>query len=230
MPRLVLISDTHGQHKEVSIPDGDILIHCGDLASYGKEHEIIHFGIWMRTLPHKHKILCPGNHDTLFQKDPRKALSLLGPSIHYIHDRTITVEGIRITGTAWQPYFYDWAFNIPDPEERIKKYRGLDSKADIVVTHTPPFGHLDISTRDDRCGCVPLLDRIREIKPKIHCFGHIHEGYGIKQSQDIIYVNASTCNSYYQPVNKPIVLDLSKDEVTLVEDPQTTGVNYVADS
>ena len=61
--KLVLISDTHGLHSKVSVPDGDILIHAGDLTNVGKAMEIAEAGEWLRSLPHKHKVVIAGNHE-----------------------------------------------------------------------------------------------------------------------------------------------------------------------
>lgn len=62
---------------------------------------------------------------------------------------------------------------------------------------------------NERAGCHYLLHEIQtRIKPKIHLFGHIHEGYGISYDGTTQYINASTCTYQYRPVNPPIVFDL----------------------
>ena len=38
--RVVVISDTHNRHDEVSLPGGDILIHCGDATGRGRPGEV----------------------------------------------------------------------------------------------------------------------------------------------------------------------------------------------
>ena len=52
--RLVLISDTHGYHEDLALPDGDVLIHAGDLSSMGQPEEIARFGAWLGRQPHRH--------------------------------------------------------------------------------------------------------------------------------------------------------------------------------
>jgi hypothetical protein len=52
--RFVCISDTHSQTFEV--PDGDILLHSGDLSSCGKKEELNHTLQWLASLPHKLKM------------------------------------------------------------------------------------------------------------------------------------------------------------------------------
>ena len=62
--RVVCISDTHGAHRSVSVPDGDVLIHAGDFTRYGRESDASDFDAWLATLPHRHKVVVHGNHET----------------------------------------------------------------------------------------------------------------------------------------------------------------------
>jgi Icc-related predicted phosphoesterase len=56
---------------------------------------------------------------------------------------------------------------------------------------------------------LDLYNKVLNIKPKLHIFGHIHEGYGIKEQDGITFINASTCTLGYNPTNKPIQISLS---------------------
>lgn len=49
---------------------------------------------------------------------------------------------------------------------------------DIIMTHGPPEGVLDLTTLGTHAGCRHLLRALHRAKPMIHCFGHIHEGWG----------------------------------------------------
>ena len=77
----------------------------------------------------------------------------------------------------------------------------------MLITHGPSLGHGDLTARGDRAGCADLLDRLREIEPRFHLFGHIHEGYGTTREGATTCVNASVCNFAYRPVNPPVVLE-----------------------
>lgn len=60
-----------------------------------------------------------------------------------------------------------------------------------------------------RAGCVDLLDEVQtRVRPAVHAFGHIHEGAGVTTDGATLYVNASTCNLQYRPINPAIVLDV----------------------
>jgi 3',5'-cyclic AMP phosphodiesterase CpdA len=69
--RIICISDTHGQHADLLVPDGEILIHAGDFMTYGRApREIIDFNTWLSRQSHRHKIVIAGNHDWLFEVAP----------------------------------------------------------------------------------------------------------------------------------------------------------------
>ena len=86
---IVIISDTHGRHDALSIPDGDILIHAGDFTGRGRPEEVSAFNAFLAKLPHRHKIVIAGNHDFLFEGEPALACSLLTDCI-YLEDEGIT--------------------------------------------------------------------------------------------------------------------------------------------
>ena len=63
--KCVIISDSHNQHRSINLPDGDILIHCGDFTMGGKEHEIVEFLKWLGEVEKRYQkvFIVPGNHD-----------------------------------------------------------------------------------------------------------------------------------------------------------------------
>jgi len=60
---VVLLSDTHGRHRDVDVPDGDLLIHAGDFTFFGNRDDAVDFNDWLGGLPHPHKVVVAGNHD-----------------------------------------------------------------------------------------------------------------------------------------------------------------------
>ncbi len=68
MTKIAVISDTHGQHMGLALPDADILVHCGDFSSHGTYFNAIKFVNWFGAQPHKHKIFIAGNHDLYFEQ------------------------------------------------------------------------------------------------------------------------------------------------------------------
>lgn len=56
----VVISDTHNKHDMLNLPEGDVLIHCGDMSDDGKIEEIQTFNEWLGKTPYKHRIVICG--------------------------------------------------------------------------------------------------------------------------------------------------------------------------
>lgn len=56
----------------------------------------------------------------------------------------------------------------------------IEQGTDIVITHSPPHGVLDYTGNKTRAGSPSLFAAVAHAKPKMHCFGHIHEAWGAK--------------------------------------------------
>lgn len=211
--KVVAISDTHCQLEKVKIPDGDIFIHAGDLTYRGKTTEIDLELEKMQKLPHEHKVIIAGNHDWLFEINNDTARKLCEDrGIIYLQDSMIKLEELKIYGSPWQPEFCDWAFNL-DSAGLKEKWALVPNDLDILVTHGPPYLILDETPMRQHVGCIHLMKRIEEVKPKIHIFGHIHDDYGIKKFSETTHINASTCDERYKPINKPIVIEFKDGQV-----------------
>ena len=232
--RLVAISDTHGHHRKLKIPAGDVLIHAGDYSTRGVYPELEDFICWMAEQPHKAKIFIAGNHDICLEpmigidsnlissmsktgkiKD-LKGKPLNADGLYYLRDSSVTLNGKVFYGAPWQPNFYDWSFQRARGAEMAEKWKLIPNNVDVLITHGPAYGHGDLcppylSKYQRNAGCLELLHRIKEVEPQIHFYGHIHCVYGITQSDECpktIFVNASTCTEKYTPDHPPLVIDL----------------------
>ena len=215
MPRVVCISDTHNCNEEIVVPDGDLLIHAGDATTVGSVEQLRAFNRWFASLPHERKIFVAGNHDWMFERDNDLARRLLDSSIVYLQDSSTEIDGLKIYGSPWQPRFFDWAFNLNRGPELAVKWAMIPDDIDILITHGPPNGILDLVPRkgwDENTGCEELRKRVEQIaklgRLKLHAFGHIHCGYGVHEEFGVKFVNASTCDEQYSPTQPPIVADL----------------------
>jgi Icc-related predicted phosphoesterase len=210
--RIVCVSDTHLFHDEhsIEVPDGDMIVHAGDATFRGKNREIKRFNEWFSSLPHRYKVFVAGNHDWGFERNPSIARNLLSPSITYLMDREVTIEGFRIYGSPWQPRFFDWAFNLDRGSQLQAKWAQIPDGIDILITHGPPFGYGDLTLQGDRAGCEDLAKAMERVQPQLHVFGHIHPGHGQYRNGPILHVNASICDESYDPSQPPIVVDLER--------------------
>ena len=208
MPRIVVISDTHGLHKKMAkIPPGDILIHAGDLTGRGRLDQLAETADFLRALPHPYKVVIAGNHDFCLEEAPQQARALLH-GLTDLQDEAITYCGLKIYGSPWQPRFFDWAFNVDRGPALKKIWAKIPDDTDVLVTHGPPLNILDQTIRGEAVGCADLAERVKKIKPKCHIFGHIHEAYGEKVTAGTHYINASICTLQYVPSNPPVELEL----------------------
>ena len=205
--RLVVISDTHFMHDRIAIPDADMLVHCGDSLGHGTLEELDELDRFLSTLPHEYKILVAGNHDWCFERDPEAARRLVRNAI-YLEDAAVELGGTKFYGSPWQPWFLDWAFNLERGEPLREVWSKIPEDTEVLITHGPPYGVCDRTLRGELVGCEQLLERVQRVKPKLHLFGHIHEGYGTVQTDETLFVNASTCDVRYRPINQPIVLTI----------------------
>lgn len=205
--KIVLISDSHGKHNQLQLPDGDLLLHAGDITGRGLAWQVREFMEWFGAQPHRHKVMVAGNHDFLAEEKPDEFLSLVPPGVTYLRDSGVEVEGIRIWGSPIQPWFHDWAFNRRRGPEIAAHWALIPEGTDILITHGPPFGILDRTAHGERVGCEDLTLHLDRVRPRLHVFGHIHEAYGHVQRDGIHYVNASVLDLQYQHTQAPVVLD-----------------------
>lgn len=176
---VVCVSDTH--NAQPKLPDGDILIHAGDLTQSGSLQELQKTVDWLRSQPHASKIVIAGNHDLILDANfPQKDTSASGEAIYwgeiiYLQDSetTITCDNgrrLRIYGSPYSPIYGNWAFQYPRSENVWSEK--IPDDINILITHGPPHAHLDLL----KMGCVHLSKELWRIRPQLHVFGHVREG------------------------------------------------------
>ena len=168
--RILIISDTHSKHNQIPSKyllntDGsiDAIIHCGDVSSIGRKHEIVDFLEWYSKLPFKHKIFIAGNHDFFFDydwkpytvagqirfgglyaglhtKEEVEETLALYPQVTYLNDTSVEIDGVKIFGSPVTSWFHDWAFNR-EPNDIIKHWALIPSDTNIICTHGPIRGY-----------------------------------------------------------------------------------------
>jgi 3',5'-cyclic AMP phosphodiesterase CpdA len=208
--RVVAISDTHAFHERLALPSGDILVHAGDFCSSGKEAQARNFADWVHSQPHRHKVIVAGNHDVCLERHLGLGRQLFrGQDEHYLLDREVTVEGLRFYGSPWQPEFFNWAFNLPRGGDALRAaWARIPTGVDVLVTHGPPMGIRDLCPDGQRAGCADLRAAVFRARPRLHLFGHIHEGQGAEERDGVWFGNAAVCTGSYHPTNSPLIFDV----------------------
>jgi Icc-related predicted phosphoesterase len=136
-------------------------------------------------------------------------ISGLNPNVFYLENSFVELDNIKIWGSPVSPTFgYGWGFNIDRGYEINKVWNNIPNDTDIVITHSPINGYCDKTYRtNESVGCEQLYHRLNEITPYLHFAGHIHEGYGYKETKWGYTFNGSTCDLTYDPINNPITFD-----------------------
>lgn len=229
---ITFISDTHTLEDRLQMPkiEGDLLIHAGDIMNSGYiSYEINKFCKWFESQSYDARIFIAGNHDVYFEDRPADAADIVNYfDIEYLQDSELLFvnstaqESVKIYGSPWQPEFYNWGFNLPRNGKELEMvWNKIPEDVDILITHTPPQGHLDASGNpwnEPDLGCELLRKRVDEIKPKIHVFGHIHGSYGYKFHNGTHFINAAVLDEQYRVVNKPLTINWN---------PETNELNFI---
>jgi Icc-related predicted phosphoesterase len=198
-------SDTHERTDDIWVTQkADVLLHAGDFTFKGIPPALQKFNRWLGALDgFKHKIIIPGNHELSFERDWKSAAAYVPAADAILNGETYEVSGLKIYGEPRQPRFFDWAFNV-NREQMCYVWDRVPTDTDVLLTHGPPYGVGDLTARGEHVGCKFLREWILEHQPRLVVCGHIHEGYGKYRLGKTVVVNASICNSKYEPTNKPI--------------------------
>ncbi|KAK0707108.1 ser/Thr protein phosphatase family protein [Lasiosphaeria miniovina] len=202
--RFLILSDTHAE-KGLTAPNlpVDVAIHCGDFTNESKLHEFRTTLDLLRTINAPLKIVIAGNHDftldtPMFAKKRAQAEAEYGD----FGDARQLFEDARSDGVVFldqgahrfnldngarlavyaSPFTpsadADWGFQFKRGEHHDF---AIDNDVDIVITHgPPPKGFLDLTASNQRGGCQHLFAAVAKARLRLHCFGHIYEGWGAK--------------------------------------------------
>lgn len=206
---VVCMADTHCLHREVTVPDGDVLIHAGDICHMGQSVQtLMDFNSWLGGLPHFLKVVVPGNHDLPLETDAasRRLLSnaalLLSTGIEFM--------GLRIWGSPVTAQS-GGAFVMGNPLDRRLLFSRIPANTDLLVTHEAPLGILDCAPGGEHhAGDLELSAAVQRIRPKLQVFGHHHSGYGVQSTYETVFVNAALLGDDGGIDREPVVLRIPR--------------------
>jgi Icc-related predicted phosphoesterase len=165
-------SDTHDCHEQLDSSN--------PRDPFANEPQVRRFITWYDSLPIKHKIYVPGNHDTSIEKGFVTKQNFKDLGIHYLENDFVVIEGLKIWGSPCTPEFgMGWAFNR-SRDKIYKVWKHIPEDTDILATHGPPKGILDKTLNRENVfemvGDSSLMKRIWGLNLKAVLFGHIHNG------------------------------------------------------
>lgn len=187
--KIVHISDTHNRHHQLTdLPPADVIVHSGDFTEYGTEEETLDFLNWFIGLDYAHKIFVTGNHDLCLWD--ATGIEDLPENVHFLQDHGCLIDGVRFYGLA-----YDHSI------------RQIPYCTDVLITHEPPAGVLDKGV-DRHWGSKMLWQRVTEVRPRYHLFGHEHNDYGRAVIGGTLYVNGAMLDDYCNLRPAPQIIDI----------------------
>lgn len=211
--KIVIISDTHGEHAKLGRLSGDVLIHCGDFALGHERQEAALYELdrWFAEQAFRHIVCVGGNHDFLVEEKKTRGEQIFRNAI-CLEDVSVEIDGVKFHGAPWTPELTQWAHYRPTAELQ-RAWEMVPEDVDVLVTHSPPRGILDRNSRGKACGCELLRQRVAAVRPQLHCFGHIHASAGVHQEGGTQFVNASMVDSQYQLVRDAVVVEIDRRQV-----------------
>jgi len=208
--RIVVISDTHKQEPYLTLPEGDILIHCGDMGcNYPLDVQIMND--WFGEQDFRYKLCVAGNHDTELQRIGKSMCKELLTHVRYLENEEIEIEGLKFWGSPHTPEFNSWAYMYPRRSLDAKQiWEKIPYGLDFLITHGPAYQMLDYSKFENKAvGCEVLQREIFKKQPKRHIFGHIHEqGSQYLEKDGINFFNCSVLNGEYKLSYKPTIIEV----------------------
>jgi hypothetical protein len=189
--KIVCLSDTHSHHRDLEVPDGDLLIHAGDFTIARSTSDPDDFFAWLAALPHKHKILVNGNHERNAKWSQETAVYAKKAGVIFLCDEAVTLDlngrKVRVWGANFR-----WPIDSSSTES---PYGAIPTGTDIIVSHGPAKGYVDEDSDRLYTGCEALLQAVRRVRPRLLVCGHIHSGRGIAHGAGdeagTIFVNAA---------------------------------------
>ena len=196
--KILHLSDTHAAHHRLhELPEADVVVHSGDFCMVGEEREALDFLNWFCDLPYRHKIFICGNHDSCLYG---ANIDGLDSNVHYLCNSGIEIEGLKFYGVPM--FMEDCVTN-----RQTSYYTNTPADTDILITHSPAYGILDLDDSIDgefiHYGSEEILALVMKIHPRAHLFGHIHRRHGLTEQNGIIFSNGAIMNEDYSQLNIP---------------------------
>jgi hypothetical protein len=185
----LVLSDTHNQHRNLPLPKegADVLLHCGDWSNWDSSKKITEdFNAWLGSpdilARFPRRIVVGGNHELCCSKvTTERVREKFITNAEYYNGESITHESLKLwlsplTKSRNLTYRAN-AFSTTS-DQLTKEFAKCPSDVDILVTHCPPYGILDMHRGGHRMGSLELWQTVQRVLPTVHVFGHCHDNGG----------------------------------------------------
>jgi Icc-related predicted phosphoesterase len=215
--KVCCISDLHNDtswREYDGVAESSLILIAGDVCDDPSPTILDQMIGHIRTKTFAPIVFIAGNHDqVLWRWRPTFRHRL---DVHYLEDSSVTIRGYKIYGSPWTSQVGVGVFQ-GNNGFRAQKWDMIPEDTDILLTHMPPLHYRDISHQPvfnvNHVGCPHLHQRVLQVKPKLHVFGHIHEGRGMVRDKGITFVNASLRDQNYQLRHQPIFVELPNKKI-----------------
>ena len=210
--KIVVISDTQGAHEKLGVLHGDVLIHCGDIETIFtvNPNAVAEIDAWFGRQRFDRIFCIGGNHDHVLERIVTAGEAPFRNAT-WLHEHAETFRGVRFYGASWVPMLSQMPFYATD-DALGTAWSRIPDEVDVLVTHTPPAGVLDVSSRGQALGCPHLTARLSALSPALHCFGHVHRSAGSEVIGGTTFVNATSVNSQFELVHAPFMFEFPDRE------------------
>lgn len=182
--KLLLCSDIHCDHAAARSlversSEADVLVCAGDLAVMRKGLGEIVEVLSDAACP---TVLVPGNGES---DDELEAACRDWSGAHVLHGSGCEIDGVSFWGLgAGVPVtpFGPWSFDLS--EEDAEALLADCPEGAVLVTHSPPRGHVDVAGGGEHLGSRAVLDAIHRARPPLVVCGHIHACWGQESDVD----------------------------------------------
>ncbi len=231
MIKVLAMSDLHGYLPKVDTPC-DLILLCGDLipledqgsTKSTKRWYFNEFKVWANQLPCNKVLFISGNHEIHHPNHIRLYKEEFNESckVTYLCHEQYTYEALdgkeyKIFGTPYCHIFGRWAFMFPD-DVLEREYSKIPENLDILMTHDQPYGYGDVLLQKDcpwangeHIGNKPLAKAVLEKQPRYLFVAHLHStDHECIEIGNTKRYNVSIKDEFYNPVYKPLYLEIDK--------------------
>jgi Icc-related predicted phosphoesterase len=109
----------------------------------------------------------------------------------------------------WPPRGRGGVFMAGGEDELAEHFEAIPDGIDVLLTHTPPRGHGDLTSTNEHVGSTALLEAIELRRPALSVFGHIHEGrIEPTRAGRTLCANSAICDRWFERRHQPWLIDV----------------------